>query len=46
VQQLLGWPFAADGVERNSHSLLAAALIDAACLLQNREVFDGLRRTS
>ncbi len=41
IAQLFGDPF--KGVKRKSGSLLACALMDAACFLQDSEIFDGLR---
>jgi hypothetical protein len=44
IVQLLGDPFSGLNVIRDGGSLLACVLLDAACLLQDREVYDGLRK--
>lgn len=44
IVQLLGDPFSGLDVKREDRSLLACALLDSACFLQDREIYDGLRK--
>ena len=43
IAMILGGPFEGVDAARSSGSLLACALMDAACLLQDDQVYDGLR---